>query len=554
MDLNNINNHEIERQVLDTLCQIEVGYKSTLNRATNGVTDGTRVELINEIRAWAASPDLSKRIYILSGGAGTGKSTIAYTVAEKLEESNLLGASFFFAKDSKDVSDTKHFVSAIARQLAFKHPHLQPKIVEAIRRRPASSALTLSDEFQQLIVEPLSDLPPSFIPLVFVIDALDECLDPSSSNQLFRILVTELKDQPLPLKVFLTGRPNSHATFTQCSDCILHDLDQEKVNIDITTYLEDRFRDISTTEVVVQCTSNWYTSQDIDTLTKLCHGLFIYASTSTLYIKNRLDFSKPEDSLRKILMQRDEVGGPQGSLDCLYQDVLGELFGPNISLTEQERHEILQHRIHPTIAFIAQLLQPLSVPSLAQLLKHVEGSHIKEGDDIRLALKRLAAVIFLPHDDESTIRMHHASFPEFLTNLTRCATRTMAQPWYFVDSDKSESDIACACLDIIITELHQNIINIPDPSLLNSEVQHLDDLIKQYIPSHTQYACLYGLSHVLAVKSPSGKLLERLTAFVNSKLLEYIEVLSLLGRTEIAIVALTQMNAWLKVSRLPYSL
>ncbi|KIJ55977.1 hypothetical protein M422DRAFT_150818, partial [Sphaerobolus stellatus SS14] len=79
--------------------------------------------------------------------AGTGKSTIAYTVAEKLEACNLLGASFFFAKDSKDVADTTHFLSAIARQLAFKHPRIQPKIVEAIQRRPTSSALTLADVF-----------------------------------------------------------------------------------------------------------------------------------------------------------------------------------------------------------------------------------------------------------------------------------------------------------------------------------------------------------------------------------------------------------------------
>jgi shikimate kinase len=44
-----------------------------------------------------------KSIFWLKGMAGTGKSTISWTVAESLKNTNYLGASFFFKRGSKEV-------------------------------------------------------------------------------------------------------------------------------------------------------------------------------------------------------------------------------------------------------------------------------------------------------------------------------------------------------------------------------------------------------------------------------------------------------------------
>ncbi|OBZ67565.1 hypothetical protein A0H81_12092 [Grifola frondosa] len=50
--------------------------------------------------------DLNKKqLYILSGASGTGKSTIAYEVAKRLEAQGLLGASFFFARAGSSAAD-----------------------------------------------------------------------------------------------------------------------------------------------------------------------------------------------------------------------------------------------------------------------------------------------------------------------------------------------------------------------------------------------------------------------------------------------------------------
>ena len=68
----------------------------------SGCTPGTRVDILQSIQRWALdfSPD-SPHVYWLNGMAGTGKSTIAYTIAKSFDQENdprlpqLLGATFF---------------------------------------------------------------------------------------------------------------------------------------------------------------------------------------------------------------------------------------------------------------------------------------------------------------------------------------------------------------------------------------------------------------------------------------------------------------------------
>lgn len=77
----------------------------------------TSVEILSQIMEWSA--DLyQKKIFWLSGMAGTGKSTIARTIARNLTEQKRLAANSFFSKGRGDLSHTGKFVSTIAIQLA----------------------------------------------------------------------------------------------------------------------------------------------------------------------------------------------------------------------------------------------------------------------------------------------------------------------------------------------------------------------------------------------------------------------------------------------------
>ncbi|KAF7346897.1 NACHT-domain-containing protein [Mycena venus] len=76
--------------------------------------DGTRVNIIRDLVASLTSTPDSIRLVMLSGVAGSGKSTIAKTVATILaEEKDTLAASFFFSRDHTDQGHT-HWVTSVA--------------------------------------------------------------------------------------------------------------------------------------------------------------------------------------------------------------------------------------------------------------------------------------------------------------------------------------------------------------------------------------------------------------------------------------------------------
>jgi hypothetical protein len=73
----------------------------------------TRVGVLEQIMAWADGRD-ERCIFWLSGMAGTGKSTIARTVARGYNDRNRLGASFFFSRGGGEVSHAGKFFTSIA--------------------------------------------------------------------------------------------------------------------------------------------------------------------------------------------------------------------------------------------------------------------------------------------------------------------------------------------------------------------------------------------------------------------------------------------------------
>jgi hypothetical protein len=73
----------------------------------------TRVDVLRHIFDWADGQD-KRCIFWLNGLAGTGKSTIARTVARKYSEQERLGASFFFSRGGGDVSHAGKFFTSIA--------------------------------------------------------------------------------------------------------------------------------------------------------------------------------------------------------------------------------------------------------------------------------------------------------------------------------------------------------------------------------------------------------------------------------------------------------
>jgi hypothetical protein len=137
----------------------------------------TRVELRRQITEWTEDRN-GKPIFWLNGMAGTGKSTIARTIAQSFADKAQLGASFFFKKGEDDRGNASRFFTTVATDLMVHIPGLIAGIRKAIDADPGISEKALKDQFEKLILQPLTETkqaPPKALGLVVVIDALDEC-------------------------------------------------------------------------------------------------------------------------------------------------------------------------------------------------------------------------------------------------------------------------------------------------------------------------------------------------------------------------------------------
>ncbi|KAG8929355.1 hypothetical protein FRC02_005701 [Tulasnella sp. 418] len=103
-------------------------YDSHSQTSLSFCLQNTRVALLNEIFNWVNDPE-GRPMFWLNGMAGTGKSTIARTVAKGLDDRGLLGASFFFSRDEEDRQCTVRLFPTIAYQLARSVPPLREHIV-----------------------------------------------------------------------------------------------------------------------------------------------------------------------------------------------------------------------------------------------------------------------------------------------------------------------------------------------------------------------------------------------------------------------------------------
>jgi hypothetical protein len=160
--------------------------------------EGTRAELLHNIYAWInpaehqfgggstptsvafiTSPRSEtgidqKRIFWLSGPAGSGKSAVSQSICMWTSDRHWLGTSFFFRRGDGMRGNASPFFSTIAHQLASFHPPLRALINEVIQADPDIFRANLETQYLRLLVEPFRILGDTFPSPTVVVDALDE--------------------------------------------------------------------------------------------------------------------------------------------------------------------------------------------------------------------------------------------------------------------------------------------------------------------------------------------------------------------------------------------
>ncbi|KAF9783483.1 hypothetical protein BJ322DRAFT_1156844 [Thelephora terrestris] len=496
-----------------------------------GCLKGTRKTVLDEIELWAK--DFEKLpVYWLNGLAGTGKSTIAQTIAERMFAEGQLGASFFCSRNFEDRSNLHSIFPTIAVQLARKYAEFRSILVPLVHSDPEIVHESLYNQMDKLIVRPLQE---TSLSTIIVIDALDECKDEEPASAILSVLARFVTQVP-KVKFFLTGRPEPRIQegfrlpllVDATNTFILHEVQTNQINSDIQQFFQSSFLELAFRHTGLD---NWPTKEQLDLICKRAAGLFVYAVATVKFINTRN--YHPRERLDLLLQLPDSTVhegktkfNSNTSLDSLYRSILQEAFSHDGAEDDP--------RIHSILGAVILVANPLSPSAISTLL----GIH---SDYVTPPLLSIHSLLILHEDINQPVRPFHKSFPDFITDPTRCTNQR------FYISPSHHLDLLVCCLNLMNNTLEKNMCQLPE-AVANSEVHDLQERADKNISQALQYACKSWHKHL--VNDPTDKITSALRCFLEKKFLSWLEVLSVLGAVRNAVDALKVVAEWLQETSL----
>ena len=483
------------------------------------------MDILQRIYDWAE--DLSSNspsVFWLTGDAGSGKSTIAYSAArhfdgqEADEEGDdapeILGANFFCSRQFEETRLRKNIIPTIVNQLAL---HSQPYATALLKSNKFNSVNTTSKQMKDLLVDPwmqsVSNYCAEFRPFLVVVDALDEVEDSGGSAFLEELLRMTDKSRLRGLKFLIMSRPdpdlaNLCSYFTSDAVCALYDVPMDTVKADIATYLQAKLPKLVGMPVIIE-------------LMHQADGLFIFAATTVRYITPRPKMLKREQ-IRLLGELGIHAHGSSGSrntnvspIDGLYKQVMITAFG---GLNNNMLHDRL-YALHTLLC----TQERVSVPVAGELCS----DDADMAELVELVVDELHAVLYVKGD---RVLWYHASFPDFIFSQARSGNVPLGPDSRVVDMHCNEAahhaHLLRSCFRIMKTHLRFNICDLPSSFLLDSEVLDLKDRIRVKIGESLRYSCLHWAQHLAQTSSDEGR--REIRDFLQLKVLFWIEAMNLL--------------------------
>ena len=493
----------------------------------------TRVAILEGIYQWAQDSSLySPRIFWLAGEAGSGKSTIACTVAghfddeTKNEAQNILRASFFCSRQYDETKWQKNIIPTIAYQLARQSRSYACALLAADK---FGSVHVLSEQMRDLLVGPwqrsANDRPPELSPYLIVVDALDEIEGQGGLAFLRDLLMTVKSDQFQGLKFLVTSRPNPELAALCGTFCRLYEMPADTVKADIFAYLKHKLPDL----------------QDEPQLTNLAQkadGHFIYAATAVRYITPRPKMTKDEqiDLMSKLFDSTRATSSTTASpVDKLYQQILWEAF----SDLDKE-----QFQTRLTILHTFLCTEERVSPSIAATLSSDNGTE----EQASIIVDKLHALLYAK---EGRVFWYHPSFQDFMFTQTRSKFMISGDVNMSCDVAAHNTVLTRRCFGIMMSNLRFNICNLPSSFLLDSEVPGLAQLVQMNINGVLSYSCRYWSQHLArAASNDRDTLLPCVRGFFPMHVLFWIEAMNLLQSSNRCPSMLQQACEWVSKVRL----
>jgi len=471
-------------------------------------------------------------IYWLNGLAGTGKSTIAQTFAERLFADGGLGASFFCSRDFEDRRNLHCIFPTLAFQLAHKYPDFRSALVPLLRSNPDIWHESLFSQMRAMIVEPLSL---SDVSTVIVIDALDECVDEEPQSAILSIMGRLVGGIP-KVKFLITGRPEPRIQSGFRLELLrpltevflLHEVEPSVINTDIRVFFEHGLSELAKRSGIER--DVWPTEKHLDLLCERASGLFVYAVATLKFLDHAvISPSKRLDVIMRAPGSTTHEGNAKVrssvTLDSLYLSSFQNAFN-GMDTEDDERTRFI-------ISAIVLAMNPLSPSAIAALI----GS---EEQEVTSTLHLIQSLLKLPKDPDSPVLPFHKSFPDFITDPLRCPDER-----FHISPRTGHLKLALNCLKLMNDGLECNVLSLPDYAL-NSEVKDLEARTKGRISIALEYACKSWHNHLTEIRGDVVAIVSALRSFMQERFLGWLEVLSVTGATRDAVVALEEVILWLR--------
>jgi uncharacterized membrane protein (DUF373 family) len=498
--------------------------------------EGTRRSMLADVRKWSEDATRVSNLFWLYGVAGCGKSTLAASASRIFEER--LAGSFFCKRDEVTRRDPVQLIRSVAFHLATKHPAFKRVLCDVLQESDIFVNEDLDSQFERLLRKPLQrceNLVESS-PVIFVIDALDECGD---SDKLSGLLL-EVMDLAPCLLFFITSRdlPGIRWNLTKIEHRVEeHDLFQFDAHDDIRVYINHQLSE----EGRLADLRPFATTEMVDILVFKSQGLFIWMYTVVDFLI-KVEVGKLE-TLEGILRSENTIES-EAALDSLYRTVL-----ENASGSTKTGKGIVRFIIGFILITSPNAL--LTMSALHAFLPHYLS--VLETEFIAV-FKKLLPVLIIGRD--GLVRVYHISFLDFSSKKSRCLD-------FFMDASELHLVMATGCLEImengsrnarrqktVPSGLKFNICKLETSHIPNSQVTDLNERIAKFISPELRYSCVYWMEHLQRAslgtcESHISNSLFRLLCTTRS--LFWIEIMSLLGRLHAARAILVQLRSEAKV-------
>ena len=485
-------------------------------------TDGTRVKILEDISKWANDRSLaSPRVFWLTGQAGSGKTTIAYTIAKRFEEGGIanqhtvLGGNFLCSRQFQETQAQTRILPTIVYQLALKC-------------KSYANALHITDKFDTVnhdVSSQMKDLlvgpwklfeatrHPELPPYLIVIDALDEIKGDGGSAFLRDLLIVINEYNLTGIKFLVTSRSDPKVaalceSFTSEAVCRLQDVPIEEAKSDIATYLKSQLPNLAG-------------NPEFAKLVQRAGGLFIYAATLVKYLTpDSITDGEQTEMLYDFLSKSYEPASSSDAtslVDELYRQIMCDAFS-------KFSGKILARRLCILYTFLCTA-ERTSTSLVAALLP--------DGDDeaAKAVVRNLHAVLYTQDD---RVFWYHASFPDFIF-AQRSNFRIDNKDFTFSCNEPAHhSLLGISCFRIMMSDesgLRFNMGNIASSFLFDRDnAVVLSEQVDQNISAVLRYSSHYWTHHL-----PSPQLINTdnlcccISEFLKIRVLFWIEAMNLLG-------------------------